>query len=394
MGFLVKFLVGSAVLMVLLAYYLYIPLPPNYTENRVKIQVALAGNKVVKALANIGSLLGYGSPMELRKVMLESLVDRKVKSTPRDESVTIQQLSFDGVYVRVYTPPTAKMNGPAIVYYHGGGYVLFRIDHFDEACTKMAKMSNTVVVSVDYRTAPAFTYPTGINDGYKATKYFLEHAADFNVDPTRVAIAGDSAGGHMAASLSLRLRDEKFEPMPKLQVLIYPHLQTIDYLTPSYQENDLAIDSDDMIQFFMALVNGTQDSRDLLAKGLHISSETREKFQKYVDHDLIPEKYLSKNYKKPSYPKNHVTFSEKIEKVTTSSYNSPLLADSLEGIPAVYIMTCQHDCLRDDGLLYVERLKKEGVEYHHVHYDEGFHGVFSLVDRYLRETMEFVRDNL
>jgi acetyl esterase/lipase len=227
------------------------------------------------------------------------------------------------------------------------------------------------------------------------TKYFLKHAAEFNVDPARVAISGDSAGGNMAASLSLQLRDEKFEPMPKYQVLVYPHLQSVDYQTPSYQENDLIISSWDMVQFFMALVNGTQDSLDLIVKGLHVSSKTRERFQKYINHDLIPKMYVSKNYKNPSYPKNHESFSQMLETAAIDPYKSPLLADSLNGIPDVYILSCQHDPLRDDSILYVERLKKEGVKYHHAHYDECFHGVFSYsIDKYVRETMEFLREKL
>src|SRR6476646_3066766 len=137
--------------------------------------------------------------------------------------------------VRVYTPVATEAALPGIVYLHGGGWVFMGIETHDSICRRLAKESGAVVVSVEYRLAPEDPFPAPLDDCYAATKWVVDHAADFDVDPARVAVAGDSAGGNLTAAVTLRARAAE-EPALVAQVLIYPATDA-SFGTPSYAAN-------------------------------------------------------------------------------------------------------------------------------------------------------------
>ncbi|MGH9645874.1 MAG: alpha/beta hydrolase, partial [Bryobacteraceae bacterium] len=105
------------------------------------------------------------------------------------------------IAVRVYRPKN-NQTLPALIFFHGGGFVICNLDTHDRQCRVLANASGCAVISVDYRLAPEHKYPAAVEDAYSATRYIAEHAAEFGVDPNRIAVGGDSAGGNLATVVS------------------------------------------------------------------------------------------------------------------------------------------------------------------------------------------------
>jgi len=156
---------------------------------------------------------------------------------PEQPVAEVQNRSVPGpggpIAVRVYRP-VKNEELPALVYFHGGGFVICNLDTHDRQCRALANASGCAVISVDYRLAPEHKYPAAVDDAYAATKYIAEHAEEFGVDPNRIAVGGDSAGGNLATVVSLLSRD-RGGPRLKFQLLIYPLVDFYDR-SPSMQQ--------------------------------------------------------------------------------------------------------------------------------------------------------------
>jgi acetyl esterase/lipase len=209
--------------------------------------------------------------------------------------------------VRIYRPPSAA-NGPAavVVFFHGGGFVAGDLDTHDGTARQHAVDADAVVVSVDYRLAPEHPFPAAVQDALAATEWVAGHAAELGVDPARLAVAGDSAGGNLAAVVSQLARDAG-GPAICFQLLWYP-ATTYDITLPSFSENADApiIDRDAIAALTLAY-----------AAGVDLSD---------------PPPTLA-----------------------------PARAANLAGLPPAYIAVAGHDPLRDDGLRYGELLSAAGV---------------------------------
>jgi acetyl esterase/lipase len=127
------------------------------------------------------------------------------------------------VHVRIIGPQAGGAPRPAILWIHGGGYVLGSAQQDDKLCARFAERLDIVVVSVDYRLAPEHPYPTPLEDCFAAFEFLHRHAGELGIDPTRVVVGGMSAGGGLAAALTLLVHDRK-RPAPALQLLVYPML--------------------------------------------------------------------------------------------------------------------------------------------------------------------------
>jgi acetyl esterase len=222
--------------------------------------------------------------------------------------------------VRVYTPRAGRKL-PGLVYFHGGGFILGTLDSSDRPCRDLAHLSERVVVSVAYRLAPEHPFPAAVDDAYAATKYVLEHASEFGIDETQVAISGESAGGNLAAVTALKLRDSG-APALTFQLLVYPQ---VDF-------ND---DSPSMREF---------------ADGHFLTSELLE--------------YFAHHYLGTTLDRRHQDC-------------SPLNAD-LRGVPPAFVLTAECDPLRDQGEAYARKLAEAGVPVTHKRYDGAIHPFFSL----------------
>ena len=203
--------------------------------------------------------------------------------------------------VRIYQPTNATDHS-LLVWYHGGGWVIGDLDGADVTCRELAARSGSVVVSVDYRLAPESRYPAAHEDCYAATVWAAEHAAELGADASKLAVGGDSAGGNLAAVVSLRARDED-GPAIGFQLLVYP-VTDHDYGTDSYRDN---------------------------ADGYLL---TRDGMVWFWDHYLGPDG-------DGSHP-----------------HASPLRAEDLSGLPPAHVITAEYDPLRDEGEAYAKRLLK------------------------------------
>ena len=157
--------------------------------------------------------------------------------------VAKQDITYSGpsgdLPARVYKPEGAQGALPVVVFYHGGGWVIADINTYEASAMALAKKANVVVVSVEYRHAPEHKFPAAHEDAIAAYSWVLKNAQSFGGDPTRVAVAGESAGGNLAANVAIAARDGKFQ-QPAHMLLIYPVAGT-DMTTASYKENENAI---------------------------------------------------------------------------------------------------------------------------------------------------------
>ena len=217
----------------------------------------------------------------------------------RPAGLYVVDFVLSGVAVRSYQPPASSTS--CIVYLHGGGWVVGDLDSHDFICAELASTLGVLVIAVDYRRAPEHPFPAAFDDCLKVWRAL--RTGPFQLDPERMLVAGDSAGGNLAAALCLALRDAG-EPLPCAQVLIYPGLGG-DHRLPSRSEciDAPLLSSSDVDCYHALYLRGTR------------------------------------------HP---------------SAYAMPLLAADFRGLPPAWIAVAQFDPLRDDGLRYAERLNAAG----------------------------------
>uniref|UniRef100_A0A9J7Z0L3 Arylacetamide deacetylase-like 4 n=2 Tax=Cyprinus carpio TaxID=7962 RepID=A0A9J7Z0L3_CYPCA len=310
------------------------------------------------------------------------------RKKPVSSGLHIKDLSFSGIPVRVYEPTTAsgeKKRG--LVYFHGGGWMFGCIDDYDEVCQYISLESDTIVLSVGYRLAPEHRYPAHLDDCEVVTRHFLSIAeTDFGVDPRRVAVGGDSAGANLAAALCQRLSKtpDCHLPSPCAQVLIYPALQMADFHLPSYQQNHSVpiLFRGRAVFYFLQYLNGNTSVIQQILEGKHVPIELKLRFKKWLDLDNLPPQFR-KGARSPQVIPSHDSDVYHIIKQGLDPEISPLLAedDVLRLAPSTFILTCEFDVLRDDGILFRKRLKDAGVEVTWEHLSDGFHGIISFFNQ-------------
>jgi acetyl esterase len=226
------------------------------------------------------------------------------------------------IRVRIYSTNSLRPS-PGLVYFHGGGWVVCDLDTHDIICRAIARRSGAVVISVDYRLAPEHKFPAAVVDCYAATCWVAENAARLGIDPRRIAVGGDSAGGNLAAVVSLESRDEN-GPHIAQQVLVYPVTDLSSFETASYRE---------------------------FADGFYLTASEMEWFRS---------QYLARAEDAKRF------------------HASPLLAPNLRGLPPALVITAECDPLRDEGEAYAKRLKEAGVPVRYKCYAGMIHPFFSL----------------
>ncbi|XP_056591048.1 arylacetamide deacetylase-like 4 [Triplophysa dalaica] len=309
------------------------------------------------------------------------------KKRPVPPGLCIKDMTFNGVPVRVYEPTaTSGEKKRGLVFFHGGGWVFGSIDDYDVVCRHISKESDTVVVSVGYRLAPEHRYPAHLDDCEVATRHFLSKAtADFGVDPHRVAVGGDSAGANLAAALCQRLAKTQDGnlPSPCAQVLIYPALQMADFNLPSYQQNHSVpiLFRGRVVFFFLQYLNGDMSVGQDLLDGTHVPAELKLHFKKWLDPANLPPQFR-KGVKGQQVISGHNGEVYHLIKQGLDPEISPLLAedDVLRISSPTFVLTCEFDVLRDDGILFQKRLKDLGVDVTWTHISDGFHGIMSFFD--------------
>jgi acetyl esterase len=257
------------------------------------------------------------SPKDARQMFRET---RPASTPPAPEIGAVKDLTADGVPLRLYRPPgvPASTAVPALVFFHGGGWVIGDLDTHDVLCRQLAAGAGVGVVSVDYRLAPEHKFPAAIDDAWAATRWVAAHAAALGLDAARLAVGGDSAGGNLAAVVALLARDHG-GPAIALQALIYP------------------------------VTDVTEESRSYadFAEGFML---TRESMRWFIAH------YLAGRSDAADWRV------------------SPLRAPSLAGVAPAVVVTAGFDPLRDEGDAYARRLREAGVRVDTVCYGGMIHG--------------------
>ncbi|CAL1575671.1 unnamed protein product [Knipowitschia caucasica] len=298
--------------------------------------------------------------------------------------------TFAGVPVRVYEASGGEGGlKRGLLYFHGGGWALgsAKIGAYEKDCRILSKELNAVVVSVEYRLYPEVQFPVPYQDCFAAAKHFLsaEVLSRLSVDPERVAVSGDSAGGNLAAAVSQEIsQDSSVKVKFRVQALIYPALQALDFNTPSYIQNSRGpvLPLSALAKFWMQYLGVDLSLLDQVLANHHSSQQqsllTPELRARFDWTRLLSAKHRQ-NYKPVVADKGLDGILEKIPALLDVRA-FPLLADAevLSKCPKAYIMTCEFDVLRDDGLMYARRLEDAGVQVTSVHHEAGFHGCFSM----------------
>lgn len=225
--------------------------------------------------------------------------------------------------VRIYTPHSAADKPRGIVLYcHGGGFALGDLDAYDSVCRSICLSSDCVLLSVDYRLAPEHPFPAAIEDCFSALNWVADNAVELGADPKKLAVCGDSAGGNLAAVLTLLAR--KNGPSICYQLLVYPVTSAAPGELPSHDE---------------------------YGEGYVLSKKAMHYFNRY---------YFGESALAPDFR------------------GAPLLADDLSGLPPALIMTGAYDVLRDDGRQYADRLIEAGVPTTLIEYRGLSHGFLNM----------------
>lgn len=278
-------------------------------------------NPQAQAVLDVMNATGFalgGDPQTVRDFMALA---------PRPEGDPVKRVedrAFPGpngdVPVRIYWPE-AERPRPLLVWYHGGGWVIGNLDSADYGCRILCNEASAVVVSVDYRLAPEFKFPSAPEECYAALEWAVANAGELGADASRVAVGGDSAGGNLAAVVAILARD-RGGPKIGFQLLVYP-VTDYGFDTKSYSENaeGYLLTKDSMVWFWGHYVASPEHGPDPMA--------------------------------------------------------SPMQTENLSGLPPALVMTAEYDPLRDEGEAYAARLKDAGVAVETKRYDGQIHAFFA-----------------
>jgi acetyl esterase len=247
----------------------------------------------------------------------------KLSAAPA-EVARVEDLDADGLRVRHYRPLGAEDAEvlPALVYFHGGGWTIGDLDTHDVPCRELANLARCAVLSVDYRLAPEHKFPAAVEDAVAAVRWVHAHAGALRIDPARIAVGGDSAGGNLAAVAALALRDAGGPPLA-MQALFYP-------------ATDMAADAPSHFE----LAEGHLLTRDAIV-------------------------WFMGNYLRR--PEDVADWRA-----------SPLRAADLSGLPPAYVVTAGFDPLRDEGQAYAEALERAGVAVTYECFEGMIHGFITM----------------
>ena len=261
------------------------------------------------------------SPAEARAA---SAASRTILQLDPPDIAETRDLVGNGIPLRLYrgagTAPTTAL--PCLVYYHGGGWVIGDLDSHDVVCRTLANLAQCCVIAVHYRLAPEHKFPAAVDDSATATAWIIANATTLHIDPTRIAVGGDSAGGNLAAVMALMSRDGTLPPIG-YQALIYP-VTDLGAVHPSY---------------------------DRITDGYVLTTTTMKWFRTHYLRDTADEHDWRA---------------------------SPLRAASLAGTAPAFVLTCAHDPLCDEGRAYADRLENEGVHVTAIHLSNHMHAYLTM----------------
>lgn len=234
-----------------------------------------------------------------------------------------------------------------------------------------------------YSLGPEHSYPLPFQQCLDVTVHLLEHAEDYGVDPAHLIVCGDSFGGLLAAATCQAVGQRRDLPKPRAQILLYAILQNVKYNLPSYMENSITpiLFKKQILRFGLEYLKKNILMIDVVLEGAHVPEDMKVKYNKYLSADNIPEEFR-KREAKVAPPASRLGNLEKLLEMIAGPKLSPLFADDevIQQLPETFILTCQYDVLRDDGILYKKRLEENGVPVSWCHLVDGFHGALFLIN--------------
>jgi len=281
--------------------------------------------EIVKYLADRAALklpLLWDAPIATQRAnsQLSVALQQPLNEIFKVEHKTIPGSTSD-LPIRIYRPSN-EPNLPALVFFHGGGWVLNFLDIYEPALRKVANLGKFMIIAVQYQKAPEHPFPVPFDDCYATLKWVVQNSQKLGVDPTSIGVGGDSAGGNLASAVALKARDEKLINLA-FQLLIYPC-------------------NDNKMAYQTAVDN---------AEGYGLTTKSMLWFW---------EQYLQNN-------QDH-----------TNPYAVPAIASSLSHLPPAIVLASQYDPLTDDAKNYYQRLLNDGVSAIYKEYPGQIHGLFNL----------------
>ncbi|XP_045715974.1 arylacetamide deacetylase-like 3 [Phyllostomus hastatus] len=301
----------------------------------------------------------------------------------QDPDVVVKDLRFGTIPVKVYQPRMSSSTlRRGVLFFHGGGAIIGSLKSYREICCRLSKESDSVVVAVGYRKAPQHKFPTLMTDCLVATVHFLRTLDMYGVDPARVVVCGDSAGGGIAAVMCQKLVHWSDLPKIRAQILVYAVVQMVDFQLPSYQQNAKTplLTTNFAFRCFCYYVDVHPSWKSVIMKRAHLPVEVWEKYRKWLGSENIPERFKKRGYQEvPPVAHNEDAYLETQQALDLM--NTPLIAEDevVSQLPEACIVSCEYDLLRDDSLLYKKRLEDLGVPVTWHHMEDGFHGVLNTL---------------
>ncbi len=281
----------------------------------------------------------FNDPIAMNKMRQQVSAGAKVtsKKVLYDGNITDNKIKNDDaeIPIRIYTP---KGEGPfpLLIYFHGAGFTFGDLEFSENICRSISQKTPIIVLSVDYRLAPEHPFPSGLTDANTALNWASKNAKILNAIPGRIAVAGDSSGGNLAAAVSLMNKDKSPDQID-LQILIYPVLDLANLESDSYKkfETGYGLTKKQMAHVITAYVNGQAD--------------------------------------------------------LTNQFISPIYAKDLTNLPPAQIISAKFDILRDEGETYAKKLKEAGIPVNFIRYETMAHG-FVSANRLVSEAEKAIND--
>ena len=263
---------------------------------------------------------GLAIPTDPPELVREKM--HRIHPTQVPRCAVVQEVTLGGVAAAWVDTPESVGSTRVLLHVHGGAFVSTGVEHYIPYAARLSRPFAARAVVFGYRLAPEHRYPAAAEDCWAATKWVAENAAALDVDPKRIAIGGDSAGGNLTAVVALLARDRRGPPL-RFQLLIYP-VTDADFTRASYREN---------------------------AEGYLLTTPAMQWFWSHYVPDPAQRQ---------------------------EAYASPLRAKDLAGLPPAFVITAEYDPLRDEGEAYAKRLQAAGVPTRLQRYDGAIHGFFAM----------------
>jgi acetyl esterase len=256
---------------------------------------------------------------ENRRVIMNRALANRASIPGLPNRVTVRDLAISaGRTARLYTPPDAALPLPVLLYMHGGGWVVGSIETHDPFCRLLCEAAGIQILAIDFRLAPEYPFPAGLNDTLAAWHWLVENAGEIGGDPHRLALGGDSAGANQAAVAANRIAASAVRAQPAAQLLLFPVMDHPSAAHASYTEcaTGCGLDASLMCWFWDQYIPGVS----------------------------------------PADPNI-----------------SPLRLGKVPALPPTFVATAEHDPLRDEGIAYAVKLRAAGILVTHLHYPDMHH---------------------